>query len=155
MHWFETSSSSPAFTPDAFPVVMIEDTDGTVFYAIPDVGDGVKAAIHHGGATMKISDMVRSIQPGDREPVARLARRFLPGLGEIRESVVCVYTNTPDRDFVVDELQPNSGVFVISACSGHGFKFASAIGEVVAGRCAGTAGVLDMSRFTVERFPAS
>jgi len=45
---------------------------------------------------------------------------------------VCMYTNTPDGHFVIDHLIEDSNVIVASACSGHGFKFASVIGEILA-----------------------
>ena len=51
------------------------------------------------------------------------------GDGERRRAQVCLYTNSSDRHFIIDRDGP---VTYASACSGHGFKFASAIGEILA-----------------------
>ena len=65
---------------------------------------------------------------------------------------MCLYTNTPDGDFVLDWHPAAPRVFVCSACSGHGFKFAPAIGEAVAAQLAGEAPELDLSPFRIARF---
>ena len=52
--------------------------------------------------------------------------------GERRGAKVCMYTNTPDANFIVDRLADHPNVVVASACSGHGFKFSSVIGEILA-----------------------
>jgi sarcosine oxidase len=75
----------------------------------------------------------------DREPSARdeerlrawLARRMPLANGKRTLAKVCMYTNSPDGHFVIDRL-PDAPVVYASACSGHGFKFASAIGELLA-----------------------
>jgi sarcosine oxidase len=138
---------------------MIEDESHTLFYAIPDLGDGVKAAIHHAGATVTTENVSRVVDESDRDPVRRLASRFLPGLGtEIRESAVCLYTNTPSHDFLLDRVPAHDDVILVSACSGHGFKFASAIGEIAAGLVLHEEPVVDITRFSfaaIERARAT
>jgi len=52
--------------------------------------------------------------------------------GERRDAKVCMYTNTPDANFIIDRLAEHPNVVVASACSGHGFKFSSVIGEILA-----------------------
>jgi sarcosine oxidase len=52
--------------------------------------------------------------------------------GELLKSAVCMYTNTPDLHFLIDYHPAHPQVLIASPCSGHGFKFASAVGEVVA-----------------------
>jgi len=52
--------------------------------------------------------------------------------GRLRATGVCTYTNAPDEHFIIDRHPDADRVFVASPCSGHGFKFASAIGEVLA-----------------------
>jgi sarcosine oxidase len=85
-----------------------------------------------------------------------LVRRRLPGAaGALRETATCLYTNSPDQHFVIDAHPECSAVLVISACSGHGFKFASAIGELVAGRIEGEAPRFDLGLFRLTRFAGS
>ena len=63
----------------------------------------------------------------------RIVRRFLPGAdGALRSAAVCLYTNTPDGHFLIDAHPEFRQVVIASPCSGHGFKFASAIGEILA-----------------------
>jgi glycine/D-amino acid oxidase-like deaminating enzyme len=73
--------------------------------------------------------------------------------GQLRESQVCLYTNTPDLHFIIDRHPAHAErVTVVSACSGHGFKFATAIGEIVADLVAGAKPRFDLSMFRMNRF---
>jgi sarcosine oxidase len=67
---------------------------------------------------------------------------------------VCLYTNTPDLHFIIDRHPAHAErVVVVSACSGHGFKFATAIGEIVADLVAGTTPRFELDMFRMTRFP--
>jgi sarcosine oxidase len=68
---------------------------------------------------------------------------------------VCLYTNTPDRDFILDYHPENGRVIVASPCSGHGFKFASAVGEILADLATERAPAFDLSPFRVGRFASA
>ena len=62
-----------------------------------------------------------------------LVQRWLPRVaGPLIESTVCLYTNTPDQDFILDYHPAHRRAIIASPCSGHGFKFASAVGEILA-----------------------
>ena len=76
----------------------------------------------------------------------------MPGAGgRLLEARVCLYTNTPDRHFIIDWLEGNR-VLVLSPCSGHGFKFASAIGEIAAQLVLDGRSWLDLKPFSLARF---
>ena len=155
MHWLDQHGDPGVRSADRFPVALIEHDVDRLFYTMPDTGDGVKVAIHHEGAIVSTDSVDRSIHPSDTAPVQTLAERFIPGAGgRIRESAVCLYTNTPDRDFIIDAVAEMPNVVVVSACSGHGFKFASAIGEIAAQLCLGEACNVDLSPFRADRFHA-
>jgi glycine/D-amino acid oxidase-like deaminating enzyme len=82
-----------------------------------------------------------------------LVRRHLPGLAEPPHlSKVCLYTNTPDEHFILDRHPRHPNVRIVSPCSGHGFKFASAIGELVADELEGKRPAFDLSLFSLARF---
>ena len=84
--------------------------------------------------------------------VETLARRLVPGLeGPIVRSAACLYTNTPDGHFVIDLHPDDPRVAVLSPCSGHGFKFASAIGAAAADLLTGVDRP-DLSFFGIARF---
>ena len=70
----------------------------------------------------------------------------------VRESDVCLFTNTPDHDFIIDFHPEHPNVLVYSACSGHGFKFASAVGEIQAGLVTGEGSAIDLEPFRLSRF---
>jgi sarcosine oxidase len=121
-------------------VLVIEDTPAHLLYALPsmrdlgpDLEDGVKFACHHSGmlATAATLDLAPTV-----DEVAAIegdVRRYLPDVDPVpARSAVCGYTNTPDGHFIVDRHPDHDRVVLVSACSGHGFKFASVLGEIVA-----------------------
>jgi glycine/D-amino acid oxidase-like deaminating enzyme len=103
-----------------------------LFYGFPDTGDGVKVARHHQGQKTTAATLERRVAETEVAGMRSLLARYLPGAnGEHLRSAACMYTNTPDRDFIIDRHPASPRVLVASACSGHGFKFASAIGEAL------------------------
>jgi sarcosine oxidase len=133
MNWFTPARDTELFTPARCPIAMVEYTTDRIFYFVPDSGDGVKAAIHHEGEVTDPDRVRREITEEDVAPAERMLRTFLPAAaGRHRASAVCLYTNTTDGHFLLTSHSRNSEVLIVSACSGHGFKFASAIGEAVA-----------------------
>jgi sarcosine oxidase len=66
--------------------------------------------------------------------------------------VACLFTNTPDEHFVIDTLPGAPEVVVASPCSGHGFKFASVVGEALADLATKGTSKLDLSLFNISRF---
>ena len=72
--------------------------------------------------------------------------------GEVLDSAVCMYTNTPDLDFVVDRHPEHENVIIGSACSGHGFKFAPVMGEILSDLALEGESEFDLGMFSVNRF---
>jgi sarcosine oxidase len=141
------------FTPERFPVFVWEWKPGWAFYGFPDVGDGFKVAVHHHGEATTPDAVDRRLRPDDEEAIRELVRRFFPaGDGELREFAVCLYTNTPDEHFVIDRLPDDERVLVASPCSGHGFKFAPAVGEILADLATGESPRFDLAPFALRRF---
>ncbi len=82
-----------------------------------------------------------------------LLRRFLPDAeGRLKSTAVCVYTNTPDEHFILDRHPAHRQVVIASPCSGHGFKFSSAIGEIAAALLNDQPVPFDLSLFAMKRF---
>jgi sarcosine oxidase len=153
MHWLEPAGDRSMLVPEHFPIALIEHVANRLFYVMPDIGNGVKAAIHYEGAFGTAASIDRAVSEADTAPVMELVKRFVPpAAGAIRESAVCMYTNTPDLDFIVDALPELPNVILVSACSGHGFKFASAIGEVVAQLALAEETDADLTHFGADRF---
>ena len=63
-----------------------------------------------------------------------------------------MYTNTPDDDFIIDYHPSNRNIIIASPCSGHGFKFASVIGEIISDMATGKRLEFDLSPFRLSRF---
>lgn len=151
--WFD-SRGNPNFGPDRMPIFVLEEDAETTFYGIPDVGHGVKIARHHGGESVQPDAVDRQVKESDTAPVKGFISRRLSGLSPIpMASKTCLYTNTPDSNFVLDFLPSDSRVIVVSVCSGHGFKFASVIGEVVADLVQKGRTPYDISFLRIGRFP--
>jgi len=153
LHWFRAGPDPALCLPDRLPVHLVEYEPGRYLYTLPDVGSGVKTALHHQGETVAPDAVRRDVGPNEQDQMAGLVRRFLPQLAERpHQSVTCLYTNTPDEHFLLDCHPGHANVFVVSPCSGHGFKFASAIGEVVADWATQRVARFDLSLFTFNRF---
>lgn len=131
LFWFEPTAEREAFA--RLPIYIVDDTD-RIFYGFPYVeGQGVKVAGLHFRDKADPDTVNRVASPSDEERVRAWLRRRMPlANGERRDAKVCMYTNTPDAHFIVDRLGSHPNVVVASACSGHGFKFSSVIGEILA-----------------------
>jgi len=135
------------------PIALWEYESGRYFYTLPDAGHGVKAAFHHEG---EVTDALRvERMAGDDETAAIRARleTFSPAAaGPLRATNICLYTNTPDHRFLIDAHPASARTFIVSACSGHGFKFAPAIAEefislLETGRTPAALGPFSLDRF--------
>ena len=128
--WFEPIQAEP-YRADRLPDYLIEFEPGRVFYGFPDLGSGVKCAVHHEGSAADADTVDRTMRATELAEVHQLLQQFLPNAaGPLVRSAVCLYTNTPDFHFIVDRA--HDGPWLLSACSGHGFKFAPAIAELLA-----------------------
>ena len=148
-------------------------TDMTLSAAVStwDVESLVRTAVefaHAGFSTLKIKagaggDDARTIievrrAVGDDEVavVRDLLQRFIPDAnGALRSTTVCLYTNAPDDHFILDTHPAHPAVFIASPCSGHGFKFSIAIGELIADDLTGEKRRFDLSPFRLARFAAA
>jgi sarcosine oxidase len=131
-HWFAPRERAELFSPEQLPIALWE-TSGRMFYTIPDFGDGVKIAVHHDGEITDPQRVRRTISDQEDATARALIERYLPdAAGELRDRAVCLYTNTTDGHFMIDRHPMQPEVVIASPCSGHGFKFATVIGEIVA-----------------------
>lgn len=116
------------------------DIAGAGWYGFPLSSDGLVKIAHHGAGRRFALDPARSDEvsvDAAVEPAARaFLRRVLPGLAEARlaEARVCHYCDTVDGDFWIDRIPASRRIFVATGGSGHGFKFAPVLGELIAHR---------------------
>ena len=104
------------------------------YYGFPALpGEGVKLGRHDLREVCTPHTIRREVDPGEVEALRALLDRYLPGAsGPVLWTLTCMYTITPDRHFVLDRHPQHAQVVYGCGFSGHGFKFASAIGEVLA-----------------------
>ncbi|HMC65078.1 MAG TPA: N-methyl-L-tryptophan oxidase [Gemmataceae bacterium] len=124
---------SAAFKLGRMPVFMFAEQS---FYGLPDLGKGLKLAIDtkSGDALHSPSTMLPATDE-DMAPVLRLAAKYLPRVGapaRVRDAKTCIYTMTPDWNFIIDRHPNHANVHFAAGFSGHGFKFAPAIGQALA-----------------------
>jgi sarcosine oxidase len=151
-HWFEAARNAEMFRPDRCPVAVWEYAPDRIFATQPDTGDGLKAGIHHEGETTDPEHARREPTAEDESVMRRLVERYMPdAAGRVREARVCLYTNTPDHHFLIDVHPDHPQVILASPCSGHGFKFASVIGEILADLATEGRSRFDLSPFAVSR----
>jgi len=144
--WFEPMES--LFAPEQCPIHMWQFDGSRFFYGIPDFGEGLKVAFHHQGESTTPDTVCREVAPGEVEAMRAVLRRFVPGADvPLRSATVCLYTNTPDEHFWIDRHRDCPQVLVASPCSGHGFKFSAAIGEVLADLAQARQPKFDLSLF--------
>lgn len=152
MFWFAARKAG-TWSAEARPVFIWEWEEGRFFYGLPDQGHGVKVARHHEGDAGFPSEREQRVRADEEAAVTSLVHRFLPTLTERPvDGAVCYYTNTPDRHFVIGPHPVDGRIILASACSGHGFKFASALGEVLADLVTTRKTGFDLDPFKPDRF---
>jgi sarcosine oxidase len=149
--WFDPGANPALHRADQLPIFIVEAA-GQYFYGLPDQGHGVKLAEHHSGETTTADGVRRVVDDSEREAIRELARTWLPGLGRLVDQSVCLYTNTPDSHFVIDRVPDHPAVILASPCSGHGFKFAPVIGEILADLATDRQPAFDLAPFALSRF---
>jgi sarcosine oxidase len=154
--WFAVGDAD-AFATDRFPVFVMNTPDGH-FYGFPQFGvPGFKIGKYHHRSEVIDPDAMNRVVDADDVAVLRdCVRSIFPAAdGPVLRSSTCIFTNTPDEHFIIDRLPDAPEVLVVSACSGHGFKFCSVIGEVVADLVTDGSTRHDLSLFRLERFPGN
>ncbi len=153
--WFEPGAADSRYEAKKLPIWAHEYVPGEICYGFPRLARGVKASVMHSGEIVHDADNVnRNVDVAEVEPLRRALAGVLPDLAQasVIDRDVCLFTNTPDHNFVIDFHPDSPNVLVSSACSGHGFKFASAIGELQADLVSRGETRFDLSPFRISRF---
>jgi sarcosine oxidase len=150
------------FMPERFPLFIehrittpeMERFDAAQAYGFPVYGlPGVKIGLHHSGETVTASNRHFEVSTRTLETLQAWMLKHLPdAAGEIIHTKTCLYSNTNNHDFLIDwhsKLNPegSSDVLIASPCSGHGFKFAPFMGELLADMVMGQANPFQLKRF--------
>ena len=134
LHWFAADREQYG-TDTGCPSFLFEVPAGHFYGFTAHDGRGVKAARHSGGDVVEDPlNVDRGLDESERREVQEFLRRYLPGVDadSPEDHTVCMYTMSDDTHFVIDRLELQQGVSFACGLSGHGFKFTSAIGELLA-----------------------
>jgi sarcosine oxidase len=150
------SRSPGVYAAERFPFTLWYTPAGATLYTCPDVGAGLKAALHHGGETVDPDHVRRAVDAAEVAEVRALLSPYFPEIhGEPIGFATCLYTTTPDFDFILDLDPHDARVVIASACSGHGFKFGPAVGEIVADLALSGEARWDIGPFSLSRFASA
>ena len=131
--WFQPVHEEH-FTPDAFPVFNIM-SDAGKFYGFPVHGiPGFKVGrYHHLEQRVDPDTMDREVHEEDEEVLRAFTSRYFPhAAGPTMSLKTCIFTNSPDEHFILDTHPDFQQVCIAAGFSGHGFKFSSVVGEIMA-----------------------
>lgn len=156
LHWLEAPADD-RFTREAgFRPFVAHLPRNKWIYGFPANEEGqVKIAEHSTGERFsRWHGMDRAIRDKDRTRIEDFCRTYAPSLGPIRKSVTCMYTMSPDGNFIIDRHpQDKTGVFA-AGLSGHGYKFAPVIGELLVKLALQEDPGFDLSLFSLSRLAA-
>ncbi|RLL47100.1 N-methyl-L-tryptophan oxidase [Oceanobacillus piezotolerans] len=154
--WFEADET--LFNSNVFPTFMVEVPTGdtrAIYYGFPSFdGCGVKVGRH---------DFIDNVDPdtmnreygsdgNDEGHIREFLNRFMPkASGELKKGVICLYTRTPDGHFIIDKHPEHSHIMIAAGFSGHGFKFASVVGEIMSQLALSGETDHDISLFKINR----
>jgi sarcosine oxidase len=156
LHWYELEGLS-AYGPNAPAFIWMHGaTDVDYFYGFPPLpGDRrVKVATEQYETRTTADTINRKVDRAESDAMFRkhVQGRLAGATPRVAHAAACLYTVTPDRGFIIDRHPRQDRVFVISACSGHGFKHSAGIGNVVAERLTEGRNQVDLTPFSIARF---
>lgn len=164
--WFDPAGGAAPYAADRFPIYIWDLGQGVQVYGFPaEAGaphegvpyeKGVKVAFFRTGAGARCTaDSVdRAVRPEEVNDLRAALAGCLPSLasGRLVDTVTCMYTLTPDHHFVIGPHPDYPEVILASPCSGHGYKFASVVGEILADLAIDGATRHAIDRFNPSRF---
>jgi len=151
--WFETLRPE-FFTPETFPVFNLMVDEGN-FYGFPEFGiPGFKLGrYHHLEEIVDPDEIDRNPNERDEALLRDFTEKYFPdAAGETSSMKVCMFTNSPDEHFIIDRLPESPQVVVAAGFSGHGFKFSSVVGEILADLATDGVTRHDIGMFKLSRF---
>ncbi|MDQ0160121.1 N-methyl-L-tryptophan oxidase [Alkalibacillus salilacus] len=150
--WFQANEAF--YGEDYFPG-WAYDVNQQTFYGFPSIeNQGIKLGRHDGGQVVKRHEPLDSFgeHTSDINDVQNQVERLFSESMVHKEGQVCTYTNTPDGDFIIDQVPGYSHIHVACGFSGHGFKFSSVVGEILTEFIIDGESKFDLTPFRYERF---
>lgn len=136
LFWFRPEGGTESFAPEKVPIWIFEPDDGNMFYSFPaiDSADTVKVAFFRvDGKPADPETIDRMVHDDEVEFIRGYLAKYVPSLnGDFQYAKTCMYTNTPDEHFVISTHPEYPQVSIAAGFSGHGYKFCSVVGEILA-----------------------
>ena len=157
LYWLQPTGGVEPFRLGHFPIFIHQASAGLLPYGFPSLDGpegGVKVALYRAPiASICTPDTVdREIHPAEIEIMRNTIAEIIPSLrGTYLKGATCLYTNTPDKHFILDTHPAHPRVCIGGGFSGHGFKFCSVVGEVLAELAESGKSRLDLSPFRLGR----
>lgn len=141
-------------TENHFPAFTAELENGDSFYGFPSQNNALKIGKHSGGQPISSPEQRATFGTtvSDGSEAFTFLRQILPGTGVCLHGEACSYDNSPDGDFIIDTLPQAPDALVITGLSGHGFKFAPALGEIACRFAQGHSITPALASFRLSRF---
>ena len=154
LFWFknENKQMQPFIEPKHLPIFIWEYSSSHIFYGFPDLGNGLKIAPHHEGQPIHPDLLSKKVYENEIEQMKNILDEYFNISATFNFSDVCMYTNTPDEHFIIDYYPSNKNIIIASPCSGHGFKFSSAIGKILCDMATNQPVQFNLLPFRIERF---
>jgi sarcosine oxidase len=159
LHWFELDDLGPYGTQSPVFIWMHGQSDIDYLYGFPPLpGERrIKVATEQYAATTTASEIDRTVAAAESADMYRrhVEGRLAGATARVSQAAACLYTTTPDRNFIIDRHPRWDRVLVVSACSGHGFKHSAGIGEAVAQTLLDGSSGASLGSFALARFAAT
>ncbi|MCF9046679.1 N-methyl-L-tryptophan oxidase [Acinetobacter nectaris] len=151
--WFNISDQKLS-EEKGFPAFAIQLKNSATYYGFPAKNGQIKIGRHDGG--QNISTLNENSEYGtytnDAIEIEGLLKNHLSGVEHLSHGAACSYDMSPDEDFIIDWLNSKKNIQIVTGLSGHGFKFVSVLGWLMAQRALGKAIDYDLSAFRLNRF---
>ncbi|MBS4213822.1 N-methyl-L-tryptophan oxidase [Neobacillus rhizophilus] len=150
--WFDAAEK--LYNHKDFPAFAFETIQG-LYYGFPSIdGSGLKVGRHDGGEKINPDNQIPGFGelPEDEADLIQFLNAFMPHSQQLKYGKTCIYTLTPDENFIIDLHPKYSNIAIASGFSGHGFKFSSAVGKNLAELIILGKTEQDISLFSINRF---
>ena len=145
-------TDSKRFQPDRFPVFTEVTSDGEFIYAVPAFGKhGLKMARHGRGQIISPDTPERTPDADYIAHIDAYVQERLPELGKATHAEVCLYTETPDEDFIIGAHPRCPHLLIAAGFSGHGFKFCALVGRILSELVRNGKTDFDIHPFRIDR----
>lgn len=155
-YWFEPISTPGNFDSEKLPNYIWYFDDNNIFYGFPHMGEygkGIKIGLHFQRTDTDPNEIERSISDSEIDAMRTFLKQYIPTLaGDCIYAETCMYTMTPDENFIVGFHPTSDQVIIAGGFSGHGYRFVSVMGEILSDLAINGQTVHSIKLFSPSRF---